>query len=122
MDTIVHESLVSNVKDGFLTFILFVNWLYMTVFILSAWLINDVSDAVNPSTKWMNWFNKIPKILRSIIIGIVWAIVFYWGFEYESRIEVMEMVFSMLLGMVLYRIGINKVLKWISINVLKLKV
>lgn len=115
MDTsVIEPTLVENIQNGVITFINFVNWLYMVVFILSAWLLNDITEAKNKVTKFMNWFNSIPKALRSFVIGIAWIFLFAWGFRYDTRIEVMGMIFSLLLSMVVYQYGIKKILAWVS--------
>ena len=94
-------------------FIYFIYWLFVVVFILLAWLINDTAAAKNKLT-WFSWFDKIPKTLRSLGIGLLLAALFYWGFGYSGRTEVMSLIFSVIVTMVIYKIGIDKVLKWIS--------
>jgi len=95
------------------SFIYFINWLFVVVFILLAWLINDTAEAKNKAT-WFSWFDKIPKTLRSLAIGLLLAALFYWGFGYSSRTEVMSLIFSVIVTMVIYKIGVDKVLRWIS--------
>lgn len=112
--TAVQESLTGNIKDGILTFIYFVNWLYMVVFVLSAWLINDSTESTNKLTKFMSWFNGVPKAARSFCIGILWMVIFGWGFRYDTRLDVMSLIFSLILAMVIYQYGVKKILEWIS--------
>ena len=123
-DGIVDYDLSGEIKYGFWNaikaFIAFVNWLFVIVFILLAWLINDTAENKN-GANWFNWFNRIPKILRSLGIGLLLAAVFYWGFNYHHRQEVMGLMFSIVVTMVIYKIGVDKVLRWVSKTFLKIK-
>lgn len=107
----------NNLYEGLEQFYGYVNWLFIIVFILSAWIMNDSIEAKNKVIK-LNWFEKIPKIIRSLFIGIIWAVFFYWAFGYDNRKEVTGLVFSMLMSMVLYKCGIDYILKLISKKIL----
>ena len=110
---VIKESFIDHIISGSTSFINMINWLFVVVFIIICWLINDIS-ASEEKFKWLNWYAKIPKILRSLISGILLMTVFYWAFQYKTRIEVVEMLFSILFSMVIYKIGIDKVLNWVS--------
>lgn len=107
--------------EGAKLFLSFLNFIYIIVFILTAWLINDSIEATNKSTKWLDRFKKIPKVIRSLIVGILWGIFFYWGFKYNTRLDVVALVFSMLFAMALYKLGINRIFQFISTKWIGLK-
>ncbi|MDD5358564.1 MAG: hypothetical protein PHX80_05415 [Candidatus Nanoarchaeia archaeon] len=90
-----------------------VNWLYILIFMLLAYLINDFTDATNVAN-WLTWLSKIPKAIRSLIIGLLLIIVFAWAFGLPSRFDVFRMLLSLLMAMVIYKFGIDKAFKWIS--------
>lgn len=108
-----------SISEGVKLFLSFLNFTYITVFMLSAWLINDLSEAVN-SFRFLNFLQAVPKFFRSGMVGIAWAIIFYWAFKYNSRLDVIALLFSMLTGLVIYRIGIKKVFEYISQNMIGL--
>ena len=109
----INESVINGIKKGTFTFISLINWLFIVVFIVITWLFNDTVDAKNTATK-LNWFSKIPKMLRSFLMGILIAVIFYWVFGYNTRIDIFALFCSLISGMVLYKIGIDKIFKFIS--------
>lgn len=115
----VSESVINHIKDGTLSFIDLINWLFIIVYVVITWLFNDLS-AANNTAKWLNWFNKIPKMLRSFLMGLFIAILFYWVFGYNERLDVFALFCSILMGMVIYKIGIDKIFSYISKYWLKL--
>lgn len=116
----VSESIIQHIKDGTLSFLDLINWLYIVIFVIIAWLINDTSEATNTGI-WLNWFAKIPKGLRTFIIGLLLAMAFYWMFSYNTRLDVFGLFCSLIFGMVVYKIGIDQIFAYISSNWLKLK-
>jgi hypothetical protein len=112
--TVVSNAFTVDLWNGVLSFLGYVNWLYVVAFMLSAWIFNDTIDSANPGTRWADFLKGFPKILRSLAVGILWILIFWWGFKYGSRGEVLALVFSMLLSSFLYQIGLNKVFRWVS--------
>jgi len=111
----VEEEFKENVIGGFSDLVKLLNYLFIAIFIVSAWLINDTADAEN-AVKWMNWWSKVPKILRSLIIGAVWIVIFIWVFRYTAREEIFGLILSLLASMVIYKVGIDKLLRWLSVK------
>lgn len=109
----IKQSLFDNLQVGLQSFLGMINWLYVIVFIIISWLINDATDAEN-KFMWLSWYGKIPKVLRSLVFGILLIGIFYWAFNYTTRIEVINMLFSLLASMILYKFGIDKILRFIS--------
>lgn len=89
-----------------------VNWLFVIVFMLVTWLVNDTSEATNTSS-W-NWFNKIPKALRALSIGIIGIVFFAWVYQIHSREEIFKLILSLLMAMVIFKFGIDKILRYLS--------
>ena len=114
----MEQSIITQLTDGFMLFSQMINWLFIVVFIIMAWITNDSAEA-NNAHSWFSWYAKIPKVLRTLIFGILLALLFAWTFEYSQRLDVFKMLMSILLGMVVFKIGIEKALRFISVNVFK---
>jgi hypothetical protein len=79
---------------------------------LVTWLLNDTSEATNTLT--VTWFTKIPKAVRALILGFVCILVFAWVNQTASREEVFKLLLSLLIAMVIFKFGIDKILRFIS--------
>jgi len=109
----LQQSFFDSLQVGIMAFLNMLNWLYVVVFIIVSWLINDATDADN-KFYWLRWYSLVPKIIRSLISGLLLIVLFYWAFNYHTRIEVVNMIFSLLFSMVLYKFGIDRILRFIS--------
>jgi hypothetical protein len=103
---------IASITDAVKIFVSYINWVYVLVFMLATWLINDTADASNVS--WLNWFSKVPKAVRSVIIGLLLIVQFMYVFKFTGRLEIFKMILSLLLGMVIFKFGINKIFAWLS--------
>lgn len=117
---VIEQNISNNIKDALIEFGQFLNYIFIITFILIAWVINDSIDAENFGSN-TTFLNRIPRVLRSLIIGVLIAFVFIWGFEYNKRIEIMSLFFSLIVSMVIYQVGIKKALRFISERILRLK-
>lgn len=106
---------ISAIVDSIKLLVASVNWLFVIVFILTAWLVNDTSEATNTVTA--TWFTKIPKSVRALVIGLLCVVLFAWVNQTHSREEIFKLIISLLLSMVIYKFGIKKVLRFISTRV-----
>ncbi len=112
-NTSVDSFTFSTITEALKELISLLNWTYILVFMLATWLINDPTDAVN-AADWLTWLSKIPKAIRSFIIGIILIVIFAWAFGLPSRFDVFRMLLSLLVAMVIYKFGIGRAFKWIS--------
>ena len=112
--------LINNLFDAVKQILSYVNWVFLLIFIVVTWLINDVTDAENAAL-WLTWFSKIPKVIRVLVFGILQILFFAWAFKATDRLELFKLVLSLLFSMVAYKIGINKILKAISTRLFGLK-
>lgn len=106
---------ISAITDSLKMLVASVNWLFVIIFILSAWLVNDTSEATN--TVSLAWFTKIPKSVRALIIGLFCVVLFAWVNQTTSREEIFKLIVSLLLSMVIYKFGIKKALRFISTRI-----
>lgn len=106
---------ISAITESFKMLVTSVNWLFVIVFILTAWLVNDTSEATN--TVSVSWFTKIPKSIRALIIGLLCVVLFAWVNQTHSREEIFKLIISLLLSMVIYKFGIKKALRFISTRI-----
>lgn len=109
----VDELTLNSFTEAVKLFASYVNWLFIFVFMLLSWLINDTADAVNAG-KWLSFLSNIPRTVRAIFIGIFIIVVFMWVFELRARMDIFKMFLSLLLAMVIYKLGINKIFAWLS--------
>lgn len=106
---------LSIIIDSLKQLIVSVNWLFVIVFMLVTWLVNDTSEAINTNSP--NWFNKIPKVIRALFIGILGIIIFAWTNQVQSRSEIFKLILSLLMAMVIFKFGINKILRYLSTRI-----
>ena len=86
---IVKEEIANSFWQAVIEVIHFVNWIYLIIFILSTWLLNDLFDSKNKKTakvKFLNFISKKQrKSIRALIVGIFLVLVFYWAIEYTTK-------------------------------------
>jgi hypothetical protein len=110
------QSVISSATEGFKTFLDRIDWIYLIIFVVAAWLINDFTDANNLS-KWLDWLQKWPKALRTFLLGLVLIpIVGYFNYS-TVRDEYFNLLLSLVFGMVLYKMGLNYLFGIISSRV-----
>jgi hypothetical protein len=100
------QSVISAATDGFNTFLQLMDWIYIIIFVVLAWLINDLTDAKNTAT-WLNWYQKIPKVVRTFILGLILMFVFGYFYRSIEREEYFSLFSSLIFSMVLYKLGLN---------------
>lgn len=110
----IEQTIIQSIQEGFLNFLRMVNWLFVVVFIILAWLINDTAESTNKYTTWLNWWSAIPKAFRTLIAGFILIAIFAWAFDYNTKQEITEMLFGIIVSMVIYKIGIKQFLTWVS--------
>jgi hypothetical protein len=93
-----------------------VNWFFILVFMLVTWILNDTSEAVNTGS-WFNWFAKIPKGLRALSIGLFGIVLFAWTFKITGRTEIFNLVLSLIMAMAVYKLGVDKIFRFISTRI-----
>jgi len=104
---------IASITEAAKLFVSYINWVYVLVFMLATWLINDTADASNVGN-WLAWFSKISRSARSLIVGVLLILLFAWAFNLTGRMEVFKMILSLILAMVIYKFGINKIFAWLS--------
>lgn len=112
-DNIIEETVFESIINGAMEFLGMINWLFVVVFIIVAWLMNDTAEATNGAS-WFSWWAKIPKVLRTLIAGVLLMGAFVFLFDYRTKPEITEMLFGIVMSMVIYKIGLDKFLRWIS--------
>ena len=113
------DSIVQKIETDVNDFFNLINWQFVGVYVLIIWLIISYSFAKN-SAKWLDWIQKIPTGVILIIIGIILILIFMWVFNYTTKMEIFQLFISFLFSGFLYKIGIDRVLKWVAKNMLKL--
>jgi len=119
-------SIESGFKDvlisGFESFWEMINGLFVVVYIILCAIIMDFSKSEDKAKK-LNWFSKFHFILQGLFLSIPLMLLFIWGFELYSRIEIVKLVFSVILSLGIFKIGPHQLFTWlISNGVLKLNI
>ena len=109
----IQDSFWTKIVQSVNEFLNFSNGIYLICFLILIWMIGDHAAAVNRA-KWLSFWDKIPQFGQFIIIGGLLLVLFYWGFSYDNRLEVMHMILAMFLGMLIYKLGEKKVFNIIS--------
>jgi len=91
----------------------FINWPYLITFMVLTWMINKIikSRSILPKVK-----PKIKTIYRSMIVGFVLAIIFFFGNEEYTAREVLRYFVSMTLAQFVLWGGIKSVVPTIAKN------
>lgn len=108
----IETDVIADIKAAIMTIIGYIDWVLMITFLAICWLTLPLSEGTNIA-KWFDWWAKIPKLLQSLIIGIVVTCIFWFLFDYSGKAGLITAFFTLLLDLVLYRIGIDKAIKWI---------
>lgn len=86
-----------------------VDWLFMVVFMLSTSLINFGVE--HPSKfQWLNW---LQNTISQTLFVFIWGCLLAAGYSYlegvKTKPEIAGLIYSILLGMVIWKLGINKI-------------
>lgn len=112
METTFIEQIWAGVKLFFQN----VNWLYVVVFIVIAWLLNEGTESVS-GFKWLNWLQKISKAWRTFLGGLILAIFFAYVYDLNAKVDFASLIYSLLVSMVIWKLGINAFFNWFKSKV-----
>lgn len=101
---------MNNLTDALLQYMNSLNVIFIITFILVTWLVNTTIDAKNFATK-LNFFQKIPKILRVLFLAMILGAIFILLGDYRSKDEIFALFLSVVTSMVIWKIGIDKIFK-----------
>ena len=110
------QSVTTAAAEGFKTFLGRIDWIYLIIFVVLAWLVNDFTDANNLS-KWLNWLQTWPKALRTFLLGVILIPLVGYFNHSIVRDEYFNLLLSLVFGMVLYKMGLNYLFGIISSRV-----
>lgn len=108
----MEQQITQNLFGGIGEFLRLINWIYLLIFIISMWLINDFGESTNKA-KWLTWFAKIHKGLRTFIMGIILIPIIGYFFRFNTREDYFAMFASLILGMVVWKLGVNAFFEWL---------
>lgn len=116
----MEQTLIQLITDAGTTFLHSVNWLFVAVFTLLTWLLNEGADHPT-SFKWLNWLQNISKPVRALIFGLLLAIPFAWLYDCKTKEDISGLIYAIFIGMAVWKMGIDKVVNWVKEYILKLK-
>ena len=107
----MEQTLIQQLWGGIQVLLASINWVFVPVFIVIMWLLNEGADSTT-NFKWLNWLQKIPKGWRVFIGGILLAIPFAWVYNLTSKTEIASLLYSVLVGMIAWKLGIENIFQW----------
>lgn len=116
----MQNEIILNMQQGIRDFLGMIDWVFTVFYMLVTWLVNDTTDAQNKAPI-MNFFQKIGKFWRSLIMAVLSMVFFAWAFKYSLRFDWTSMIISTLVGLAIWKIGIKTVMNWVSTRVLGFK-
>ncbi len=115
----MEENIIQNITGSFTEILDIVNWIFVAVTILLAWLVNELIKKVT-MPKWLKWFKNLNS-WRALTIGTVILIPLFAFFgRFTTREEYFGLFISLMISMILYAIGIKTVLEWVKTAVFKI--
>lgn len=91
----------------------YLNWVFIVAFIVFSGIFNMYVNAENKAAS-MNFFRKLPMAVWVFIFGILLALLFIYAFDIKTKQEITGLIFSILFSMGIYKIGIDKIFKWVA--------
>ena len=107
----MEQTFIQQILQGGQIFLQNINWLFTFIFVILMWLFNEGTDS-NTSFSWLDWLRKIPKGWRTFVGGILLSIPFAWFYNLEAKADYASLLYSILIGMVIWKLGINSVFDW----------
>jgi len=107
----METTFIAQLWSGITAFFTSINWLFVVVFIVVIWLLNEGTDSQNSFT-WLNWLQQIPKGWRTFLGGILLAIIFAFFYDLKAKADFASLIYSVLLGMIVWKLGLNTVFEW----------
>lgn len=107
----METTFISQILSGITQFFQSVNWLFVIVFIVVSWLLNEGTESES-SFRWLNWLKKIPKAWRTFMGGLILAVLFAFLYDIRSKIDFASLIYSLLVSMVIWKLGINTFFTW----------
>ena len=89
-----------------------IDWLFVLLFMLITWLL---LEGITSITK----LNKAITTICVLVIGVILASLYAYIYDRGGKLEFANLFYSVLMGMVLYKIGIDKLLEAIKNKLLK---
>jgi len=114
----MEELVWQNLQEGFKTLLGYIEWVYMVVFILVTWLFNSYTFSKSKAGH-LNVLQRIPPHVWAVIIGMLLAIFWVWGFDCNSKDCIVGLFFTLIFAMVIYKFGIGKLLEYAAKKRLK---
>lgn len=88
-----------------------INWMFVIVFIACATFFNEAVETDNFAQS-ISFLKKIPRGLRSFIIGVLFMIMFCYFYSVRVKLEVFGYILSIAASMIIMSIGVNRIVRW----------
>ena len=109
----MEQSLIQQLWGGVQLLFANVNWMFVPIFIVIMWLFNEGTNS-QTRFKWLNWLQNINKSFRVLIGGLILGVPYCWIYGLNTKEEIVGVLYAILIGMVIWKMGIDTVFEWIK--------
>lgn len=109
----MEQSFIDQLWAGVQLWFANINWMFVPIFIIVTWLFNEGTDS-QKTLKWLNWLQKIGRTWRVLIGGIILGIPYCWIYNLNNKEEIVGVIYAILVGMIMWKMGIDTVFEWIK--------
>lgn len=101
METQVSQEILQNLLSGFTELFLLVNWAFVALFVITAWVINSYAES-KTKAGWLNWLTKINRGTRTFIHGILVAVIYAVLLDKYSKPQMLGYLIGIIVAMFLF--------------------
>ena len=116
----MEQTLIQLITEAAIGFLHSVNWIFVVVFTLLTWLLNEGTDHPT-SFKWLNWLQSVSKPVRALVFGLLLAIPFAWLYECKTKEDFTGLIYAIFIGMAVWKLGIDWLIGWVKKNIFKVQ-
>ena len=106
----MEELFFTKVWEAIKVFAESIDWFFLLLFIIITWqILEGIKYAMK---KW-----KLSKAITTsfvFVLGVLLAIGYAYVYGIEGKSEIADLFYSILFGMILYKVGIDKIFSWMK--------
>jgi hypothetical protein len=107
----MEEQLLNNLLGGLKLFFAYANWFFIGALIFIGWVLNLYTDNENSKRrKKPQFIRRIPRAYRILLLGSIIGAFFIFVLGFNTKEEVVKLVFSIFIAMGIYKLGLHRIL------------
>ena len=87
-----------------------IHWLFVLVFMIITWLVLEVTAKLLKQKKLDKWVITVAVFALGLILSSLYAYVY----DLQNKVDIANLFYSVLMGMVIYKVGIDRLLALIK--------